>query len=125
MLSQTEIRRSITDRILNGLKTGLVPWQRPWSSDPNCGSPKNATTGNLYRGINVLLLGLSSLQWGFTSRWWGTFNQWRKLGGQVKRRPHDVEPGHWGTSIVLYKPISRTTTNVNGEEEVECYRLLR
>ena len=39
MPSQTEIQKQITDRIIEGLKTGNIPWRKPWRPDKNSGSP--------------------------------------------------------------------------------------
>ena len=58
MPSQTEIRKQITQEIIESLQQGIVPWMRPWSADKNCGRPTNAVTKNRYNGINILLLGL-------------------------------------------------------------------
>ena len=82
MPSQDEIRQTVTNRILDALQNGdLPPWRRPWSSDPNCGSPRNALTSRSYRGINVLLLMLASMENEFHSRWWGTYRQIKEKGG--------------------------------------------
>jgi antirestriction protein ArdC len=63
----------ITDRILQSLSQGVVPWRKPWGTQ----SPKNLVSGKEYRGINVLLLGATT----FESPYWLTFNQARSLAG--------------------------------------------
>jgi len=82
MPSQTEIQESITNRIIDGLKNGLIPWK----NDPNCGPATNVVSKRTYNGINPILLDLASHVHGFTSRYWGTFDQWKNLGGQVTTR---------------------------------------
>ena len=86
MPSQTEIQESITNRIIDGLKNGLIPWRKPWKNDPNCGPATNVVSKRTYNGINPILLDLASHVHGFTSRYWGTFDQWKNLGGQVTTR---------------------------------------
>lgn len=98
-----EIRQEITSKIVNALKDGKVPWHRPWSDDPNSGAPINVVSKKRYRGINPFLLQLTALERGYHSKYWGTYNQWAELGGQVKKRPDNVE--HWGTPVVFYKVL--------------------
>jgi antirestriction protein ArdC len=98
--SQNEIREEITNKFIKALENGITPWRRPWelSSDPNCGLPENLISKKLYRGINPLILDLSSLANGFRSQWWATFNQFKSLGGFVKK-------GQKGTGIVFWRRI--------------------
>jgi antirestriction protein ArdC len=106
MPSQNEIRQQITDKIIEALESGnLPPWRRVWRDDPNAGFPTNVASGNQYRGINPLLLQISSMRYAFASKLWGSFKQWDLLGGKIKRRPDDVPPGEWGTTIIFFKPV--------------------
>jgi antirestriction protein ArdC len=45
----------ITDRILNLLKAGTVPWHKPWVSGPQL-LPRNLSSGKQYKGLNIFLL---------------------------------------------------------------------
>jgi antirestriction protein ArdC len=123
MPSQTKIREEITQRIIQALAKGVKPWRRPWSVSPNSGRPTNIVSRRLYAGINPLLLELHNLRFNFQSKWWGTFHQWSDLGCMVKRRPDDVEPGHWGCSVVLWKPFTKVVENAGGEEEREFFMM--
>jgi len=115
MLSQAEIRESVTSKIVEALRSGAVPfWRKPWSEGCNAGYPTNAVTGKHYRGVNLLLLSLA----GHASKWWATYNQWRSIDGQVRR-------GEKGTQIILYKPITRKKINDDGEEEVSSFPLMK
>ena len=55
--------QEVTDRIIAALEAGTPPWRKPWDPDKAGGPamPRNATTGQRYRGINVLTLGMSAL----------------------------------------------------------------
>ncbi|MGH7072233.1 MAG: ArdC family protein [Acetobacteraceae bacterium] len=114
MATQTEIREQITNRIVEALKTGIAPWRRPWSNLSNTGSPANVVSGKAYRGINVLLLGLS----GYRSRWWATFAQVQSLSGRVKK-------GERATRIVYWRQIEKVKENRDGHELVETFPLLK
>jgi antirestriction protein ArdC len=78
----------ITDRILQSLAEGCVPWRKPWRT----AAPMNLVSSKEYRGINVIILQASR----FESSYWLTFNQARALGGSVCK-------GERGTPIVFWK----------------------
>lgn len=123
MSKNQQIRTDITNQIITALESGFhPPWRKPWSSDRNAGMPKNVVSGDLYSGINPLLLGLASEKHHFKSRYFGTYKQWQELGGKVKRRPSHVPSGKWGTKIVFCKAV---TKKKNDRDEEETYILLR
>ena len=80
MPSQSEIRKQLTERIIEALERGVMPWRKTWTSARNTGRAANVVSGKAYRGINPLLLEIHALQHGFSSRWWGTYNQWKEMG---------------------------------------------
>ncbi len=90
------IYQIVTDRIIQSLKAGIIPWEKPWQSPHFTGGPfpRNFLTGKPYRGINVLLLWSSS----YASPFWLTFKQARELKGTVRK-------GEKGTQIVFYKQL--------------------
>jgi antirestriction protein ArdC len=121
MPTQKSIRQQITNQIINALKNGnLPPWRRPWGTTENTGFPINVASSNRYRGVNPLLMQISANRHGLRSQYWGTFNQWKKLGGRIQRRPTDVPPGEWGTTITYFKKITKLEVDEdNQEEEIE------
>ena len=126
MKSQSQVREFITSQIVDHLQAGKVaPWRRPWSLDRNAGSPANVVSKKSYKGINPLLLEVAAMRHGLQSKWWATFNQWKDLGGSVKRRPENVQPGQWGTTIVFWRPVTKTEKDRNGDEREETYFLLK
>lgn len=68
----------VTDRIIEKLEQGTVPWRQPWQ---DAGLPQNLITKRAYRGINVMLL--ASL--GYEKNLFLTFNQLKALGGSIKQ----------------------------------------
>jgi antirestriction protein ArdC len=118
-MQANDLRKQITAQIIEALESGhLPPWRKPWNNDPAAGFPTNALTHRNYRGINPLLLDLSGMNHGFQSRFWATFRQWKELGGWVRR-------GSRGTKIIFYRPLEKTTTNDEGEEETDAIYLMR
>ena len=68
----------ITDRIVDRLKEGIIPWKKPW----NPGQPQqNPFTKNVYHGINQLLLN----SMGYSQPYWATFKQISKMGKSVRK----------------------------------------
>lgn len=126
MPSQSDIRQQITNTIVQALEAGgLPPWRQPWRSSKNMGSPLNVISKRPYSGVNPLLLQIAAQRHNFQSRFWGTFNQWKQLGGSVMRRPHNVSPGQWGTTIAFCRPVTKTETAPNGEETESNFWILR
>ena len=126
MTSQNEIRERITNQIVSALEgNDLPPWRKPWYSDPHAGFPCNVVNRRRYSGVNPMLLMIAALRHGFKSRYWATFRQWESLGGRVNRRPDNVPPGQWGTSIVFCKPVTKRGTGEDGEETEGRFFVLR
>ena len=50
------IRQTITDKIITILEAGVTQGGPRWTQSAGHGMPRNAKTGDLYRGVNVLLL---------------------------------------------------------------------
>ncbi len=118
--STKQIQEEITNKIVESLKAGTIPWRKPWSTSPNCGAPTNIVSGKAYRGINAAaLLPLHQMEHGFTSKWYATWKQWSDLGARVTSRPASVKPGEWGCSIIYYAPIKKTKEDPTTGEEVE------
>ena len=85
-----EIYATITNRFIEKLKEGTVPWQKPWLAAQNIISRKP------YQGINALLLGSSD----FKSPFWLSFKQALDLGGHVKK-------GERSTPVIYYKFLEK------------------
>jgi antirestriction protein ArdC len=124
MPTQAEIRADIIGRLVESLEQGVIPWRKPWINDPNAGFPANVISSRRYSGANPLLLDLTAQVRGYTSKWWGTYKQWSALGGQVRRRPKDVQPGDWATSIIYFKLV-RKESSQDGEDDAKTFPLMR
>ncbi len=107
------LHERITQKIVDELKEGSVPWVKPWSGNSRVGLPRNYVSNRPYSGINVLLVWLSTLEHGFTDSRWLTANQIIELGGSFK--------GESATRIVFAK----TCTRAPGTDDEETFFVSR
>jgi len=69
-----EVYAKVTDKIIDSLKQGVIPWRMPW----RCGMAANIVSRNPYRGINSFLTGVTD----HVSPFWMTYKQAKDLGGR-------------------------------------------
>ena len=69
-----DIYAEITNRIIDQMEQGTIPWQKPWVASGSCVS---YATGKPYSLLNQMLLGRPGE--------YLTFNECRKSGGYVKK----------------------------------------
>ena len=99
---------TVTATIIEQLENGAAPWVKPWRADSSADS--NLVSKKPYRGINRLLLGISSMAHGFASPIWATYKQFQDAGYQVQK-------GQKATNIVFFKPIEGKQNAETGEPE--------
>jgi antirestriction protein ArdC len=96
------INKFLSDRFVERIKGGLVPWRRPWIGKAPL---QNGVSGHQYQGLNTFQLTLASIENDFRQPYWLTWNQIHKFAG-------DILPEHKrnGTMFVFYKdfPIKET-----------------
>jgi len=85
-----DVYQIVTDKIINLLEQGTVPWRKPWATSN--GMPKNLLSQKEYRGINVFLLGYQQ----YSSPYWLTYKQATEKNGIVKK-------GEKSSLIVFWK----------------------
>jgi antirestriction protein ArdC len=98
------VYESVTNRILEQLDAGIIPWRKEWKATGHSALPFNHTTQKPYRGINVWLL----LASGFSDSRWLTYKQAQSIGAQVRR-------GEKGTPIVFWSTFETERENSRGE----------
>jgi len=108
-----DLQREITDEIISAMENGCAPWSPDWKGSTRLDLPTRAN-GELYRGINVLVLWASAAKKGYGANRWMTYKQAAELGGQVRR-------GERGTTVVKYGTFKRE----NAEGDTETGRYLR
>jgi len=100
----------VTEKIVNLLEQGIVPWRRPWTST---GLPRNLVSKKPYKGINHFLLSASK----YVSPFWLTYRQATELGGYVRK-------GEESTAVVFWKleDAKRSAEDLDPEENGEKNR---
>jgi antirestriction protein ArdC len=99
---KVDVYAIVTNRIIELLEQGTVPWQKPWT---DTGIPMNVLSKRPYRGINLWLL----LSLNYEHNLFLTWDQLKKLGGSVKQGEH----GH----VVIFWKTAQKNTDEDAEKE--------
>lgn len=101
--------QEITDKIVQALEAGTVPWEKPWRTSGALATPHNPLSGTRYRGINPVLLWMAQLEHGYASAQWATYRQIEQAGGQVRKGEH-------GETVVFWKWIEADSDEADSED---------
>src|SRR5579859_7163802 len=93
----------VTEKIINLLESGIVPWRKPWIST---GLPRNLVSKKPYKGVNYFLLSATK----YVSPFWLTYRQARELGGHVRK-------GEESTIVIFWKVEDSKRSNEDLEVE--------
>ena len=93
---RNDIYARVTDEIVRAIEAGVKDYKMPWHQGAGAGLPRNASTGNFYRGVNTVALWASGQVRGYGQPYWATFLQWEKLGAKIRR-------GEKAAVVVFYK----------------------
>lgn len=86
-----DIYAEITNRIISEMKSGIIPWAKPWVASGGCVS---YATGKPYSLLNQMLLGRPGE--------YATFKQVQQAGGYVRK-------GEKAHMVVFWKWVERKT----------------
>src|SRR6516164_10551092 len=86
----SDFAQRLADKLIEQLKAGTAPWQQPWEAGQQL-SPYNPTTGNRYRGLNILALMASD----YADPRWMTYRQAQAQGWQVRAGEKGTQIQHW------------------------------
>lgn len=103
-----DIKQHVTDTIIAEIEAGTPPWRRPWTGGKTGASFPLRHNGELYRGINILMLWAVASRDGYTSARWMTFKQAQALGGCVRK-------GSRATRSVFYGTFERQNDDQSGD----------
>lgn len=106
----TDVYSLVTDKIIELLEAGTIPWRKPWT---DAGLPLNLISKRPYRGVNLLLLN----SMGFQQNLFLTWKQLKTVGGSVKK-------GEKGILVVFNKMIEQQKEK-DGETQIERRSFLR
>jgi antirestriction protein ArdC len=99
--TKVDIHQAITDKLVAAMEAGAGKWRMPWAQPGGAIRPMNVSTGNFYRGINVIALWVEATDKGYSSNVWGTYRQWEAKGAQVRK-------GEKSALSVFFKPLTFT-----------------
>ena len=99
-----DLYQEVTNRIMEQLENGLIPWQKPWSS---AGNAISHATGKPYSLLNQMLLGRPGE--------YVTFNQCQQEGGKVRK-------GEKSQKVVFWKWIKTEDEETGEKKEVPFLR---
>lgn len=107
-----DLYATVTNQIIAALEAGVRPWVRPWTKTgaPTIAKPLRST-GEPYRGINVLLLWGAAVDRGYSSNRWFTFNQAKAAGAHVRK-------GEQG-SMVVYAGRVQADDDAEADDEAK------
>lgn len=75
----------VTDRIIEELEQGYIPWHRPWTGVQS--DAYNIVSKRPYSLLNQMLLKYAGS--------YGTFKQWQELGGHIRKGEHSEIVVFW------------------------------
>lgn len=96
-MAKFDIYQAVTDRIIEQLDNGVIPWHKPWSGIAS--GAYNTVSNKTYSLLNQMLLKHDGE--------YATYKQWSELGGQVRK---DEE-----SEIVVFWKMIPVEENVDGE----------
>ena len=99
-----DLYQEVTNRIIEQLENGLIPWQKPWIS---VGNAISHATGKPYSLLNQMLLGRPGE--------YVTFNQCQQEGGKVRK-------GEKSQMVVFWKWIETEDEEAGEKKEVPFLR---
>jgi antirestriction protein ArdC len=73
----------VTDKIVELLEDGTIPWRKPWHSETN--APRNLITGHVYQGLNPLLCMIDCLLNDWDKPLFMSFQQAKEQGWKIEK----------------------------------------
>jgi len=113
MSNKPTFSEQVATRLIEQLKAGTAPWQRPWQADSQGFMPYNPTTGKRYKGINAVWL----MSQGHEDSRWLTYKQALAEGAQVKQGEKDSVIQYWkfADDLIQRDEQGNPIKNQNGE----------
>jgi antirestriction protein ArdC len=108
----------VTEKIINLLEQGIVPWRRPWAST---GLPRNLVSKKPYRGVNLFLLSATK----YVSPFWLTMKQANELGGSVRKGEHSQIVVFWKVDQIASPETETDPDNDEADEKSRRRFVLR
>lgn len=111
---KTDVCQLVTDRIIEALEQGVIPWRKTWNGVPYA---QNYVSKRAYSGINALLTNLSP----YDVPYFITLKQANQLGGKVRKGSKSIPIIYWK---VIYKDQDgHTVPEKESEERTDLQKL--
>lgn len=109
--TKLDVYEMVTNRIIDLLEAGTVPWRKPWAE---FGVPVNFISRRPYRGINLWLL----LSLNYERNLFLTWDQLKKIGGSVNKDQH-------GHIVVFWKNVKKQPEELGKDGHPKTVPMLR
>lgn len=117
-MEKFDIYERVTQRIIEQLEKGVIPWRKPWKVSLSASDEKidlskvafNRFTKTVYSPLNQMLLSKQGE--------YGTFWEWQNIGGKIKK-------GSKAEFICFWKLIPIKDKNEKGEEVIKQIPFLK
>lgn len=109
--AKLDVYELVTNRIIELLEAGTVPWQQPWT---DAGMPRNLISQRPYQGINLWML----LSLNYEQNLFVTWEQLKKIGGSVNKDEH-------GQIVVYWRKEKKEPKEGASEDKARTLTLLR
>jgi antirestriction protein ArdC len=115
--TSNELYQEVTDKIVQALKDGIVPWRRPIAVEG--GLHRSFSTKKAYRGVNQFTLPITAIVNDYKSPFWITMNQIKKKEGKLIKinKADEKGTGQRATTVVFFKMIPSKELDKNGDPE--------
>ena len=107
-LHLSDIRKEFVKKIVSEMENNSTEWVKSWAT----ALPKNAITSKPYRGVNNLILSMTSAEKGYKDSRWLTFNQ-------IKAHNWKLKKGSKAAHIELVKFMDKSTRKEFDTKSVE------
>ncbi len=114
---KTDLYARVTGEIVRAMEAGVKEYQMPWHQGAGAGLPRNAATGNFYRGVNTVALWAAGQVQGYALPYWATFLQWEKLGARIRRSER--------ASVVVFYKRDEPSSDEDDENPRETRSVLK
>lgn len=119
MKPENKVYGIITDKIIELMEQGTIPWTQKWDSQ----LPQNFVTKRQYTGFNFFYLYVMALQKGYKSPYWMTFHQIQSIKGKLKSGQYKN-----GEIVIFYKMnpwLDKNDLDKDGQPKKKMYPMLR
>ena len=114
----TDAYQDVTNAIVAALEAGVKPWEKPWQTG-EVGQYPLRSCGTPYRGINILVLWMTSQAKGYASPYWMTFKQALAFDGACVRK------GEKGAKVFYSGARLIADEDASGNGETKVARFLK